>query len=70
MESRLAQAMQDDARIVANPARFNQPSTMEWLETVILSTLVLTFHRTLANVNVVAFDPSARSSHPPAITAL
>jgi hypothetical protein len=37
---------------------------MEWLEAVILSTLVLTFHRTLANVNVVAFDPSARSSHP------
>ncbi|KAI0080168.1 nuclear distribution protein PAC1 [Panus rudis PR-1116 ss-1] len=55
LESRLAQALQDNANIAANPAGSNQRSNPDWLPTVTPPKLVLTGHR--ANVNAVTFHP-------------
>ncbi|KAH9847562.1 WD40-repeat-containing domain protein [Lenzites betulinus] len=55
LESRLAQALQDSANIVTNPASLNQRSNPDWLPTVTPPKLLLTGHR--ANVNAVAFHP-------------
>ncbi|KAI0628877.1 dynein regulator [Trametes polyzona] len=55
LESRLAQALQDNATIGTNPATVNQRSNPDWLPTVTPPKLVLTGHR--ANVNAVAFHP-------------
>ncbi|KAH9857429.1 nuclear distribution protein PAC1 [Lenzites betulinus] len=55
LESRLVQALQDNANVVTNPATVNQRSNPDWLPTVTPPKLVLTGHR--ANVNAVAFHP-------------
>lgn len=55
LESRLAQALQDSAGAVANPASLNQRSNPDWLPTVTPPKLTLTGHR--ANVNAVTFHP-------------
>ncbi|KAH9896073.1 dynein regulator [Cubamyces lactineus] len=55
LESRLAQALQDSANVVANPASLNQRSNPDWLPAVTPPKLVLTGHR--ANVNAVTFHP-------------
>lgn len=55
LESRLAQALQDNASIATNPAAFNQRSNPDWLPPVTPPKLVLTGHR--SNVNAVAFHP-------------
>ncbi|KAI0759960.1 nuclear distribution protein PAC1 [Trametes elegans] len=55
LESRLAQAPQDNANTVPNPASLNQRSEPDWIPTVSPPKLVLTGHR--ANVNAVTFHP-------------
>ncbi|KAL1947046.1 hypothetical protein VTO73DRAFT_14007 [Trametes versicolor] len=55
LESRLAQALQDSAGAVANPASLNQRGNPDWLPTVTPPKLTLTGHR--ANVNAVTFHP-------------
>ncbi|EIN13958.1 nuclear distribution protein PAC1 [Punctularia strigosozonata HHB-11173 SS5] len=55
LESRLAQALQDNVSLTTNPATLNQRSNPDWLPAVTPPKLVLTGHR--ANVNAVAFHP-------------
>lgn len=55
LESRLAQALQDNATMVVNPTILNQRSNPDWLPTVTPPKLVLTGHR--SNVNAVTFHP-------------
>ncbi|KAI1783018.1 dynein regulator [Ganoderma leucocontextum] len=55
LESRLAQALQENANIALNPATLSQRSSPDWLPTVTPPKLILTGHR--ANVNAVAFHP-------------
>ncbi|EJF57842.1 nuclear distribution protein PAC1 [Dichomitus squalens LYAD-421 SS1] len=55
LESRLAQALQENASMALNPANSNQRGNSDWLPAVTPPKLVLTGHR--ANVNAVAFHP-------------
>ena len=55
LESRLSQALQENANMVLSPVNLNQRSNPDWLPTATPPKLVLTGHR--ANVNAVTFHP-------------